>query len=139
MLFVGTHERQLDDKGRLALPAPFRAHLGERCYLMFGADQCIDVIPSEAFETMAEQLMEKVERGEVSLQRQRAVSASASLVTIDKQGRVNIEEKLRAYAGLTTEQPVIVSGNFKRIEIWAPERYERVQAAGTSELAGAEA
>ena len=138
MLFVGTHERQLDDKGRLALPASFRTHLGERCYLAFGADQCVDVIPAEVFETMAEQLMEKVERGEVTLQRQRAVSASATLVTVDKQGRVNLDEKLRTYAGLHTEQPVVVTGNFKRIEIWAPERYERMNAAGTSELAGDE-
>ena len=138
MLFVGTHERQLDDKGRLALPATFRTHLGERCYLVFGADQCIDVFPAEVFETMAEQLMEKVERGEASLRRQRAVSASATLVTVDKQGRVNLDEKLRSYAGLHTEQPVVVTGNFTRIEIWAPERYERINAAGTSELAGDE-
>lgn len=136
MLFVGTHERQLDDKGRLALPASFRTHLGERCYLAFGADQCVDVIPAEVFETMAEQLMEKVERGEVSLQRQRAVSASATLVSVDKQGRVNVDEKLRTYAGLRTEDKVVVTGNFKRIEIWAPERHERINAAGTSELAG---
>jgi len=136
VLFVGTHERQLDDKGRLALPASFRTHLGERCYLAFGADQCVDVIPAEVFETMAEQLMEKVERGEVSLQRQRAVSASATLVSVDKQGRVNVDEKLRTYAGLRTEDKVVVTGNFKRIEIWAPERHERINAAGTSELAG---
>ena len=136
MLFVGTHERQLDDKGRLALPASFRTHLGERCYLAFGADQCVDVIPAEVFETMAEQLMEKVERGEVSLQRQRAVSASATLVSVDKQGRVNVDEKLRTYAGLRTEDKVVVTGNFKRIEIWAPERHERINAVGTSELAG---
>ena len=136
MLFVGTHERQLDDKGRLALPAAFRAHLGERCYLVFGADQCIDVIPAEVFETMAEQLMEKVERGEATLQRQRAVSASATLVTLDKQGRVVLDEKMRTYAGLRTEQPVVVTGNFKRIEVWAPDRHAAENAAGTSELAG---
>jgi len=137
VLFVGTHERQLDDKGRLALPASFRSILGERAYLAFGSDQCIDVIPAEVFETMAEQLMEKVDRGEVSLQRQRAVSASATLVTVDKQGRVPIGEDLRSYAGLRTEQRVVVTGNFKRIEIWAPERHERIHAVGTSELAGA--
>lgn len=139
MLFVGTHERQLDDKGRLALPAPFRTHLGESCYLVFGADQCIDVIPAEVFETMAEQLMERVERGEASLQRQRAVSASATLVTVDKQGRVKLEEKLRTYAGISTEERVVVTGNFKRIEIWSAERFERIHAVGTNELAGAPA
>lgn len=136
MLFVGTHERQLDEKGRLALPAPFRAHLGERCYLVFGDGQCINVVPSERFEAMAEQLMERVDRGEISHQRQRVVASSASLVTVDKQGRVNIDDKLRAYAGLQTEDKVVVTGNFRMIEIWAPERFAQVLEAGTSDLAG---
>ena len=47
-MFVGAHERQLDDKGRVALPATYRAHLGEHCYLVKGTDMCVDVIPSEA-------------------------------------------------------------------------------------------
>ncbi|MEI6400795.1 MAG: cell division/cell wall cluster transcriptional repressor MraZ [Actinomycetota bacterium] len=136
MLFVGTHERQLDDKGRLALPAAFRAHLGEHCYLVFGDDQCVNVVPSATFEQMAEQLMARVERGEMSLQRQRAVSSSATLVTVDKQGRVSIDEKLRTYAGLATEQRVVISGNFRVIELWSPERFAQVNAAGTSDLAG---
>ena len=138
MLFVGTHERQLDDKGRLALPAPFRAHLGETCYLSFGTGQCIRVVRADQFEQMAMQLMAQVERGEISEARQRVVSASASLVTIDKQGRVNLEEKLRTYAGLRNDQKVLVNGNFTNVEIWSPEIFERVQAEGTSELAGAD-
>jgi MraZ protein len=136
VLFVGTHERQLDDKGRLALPAPFRAHLGEHCYLSIGDNKCINVVPADAFEAMAEQLMSRVERGELTMQRQRAVSSSASLVTVDKQGRVSIDDRLRDYAGLTTDSRVVVTGNFKMIEIWSPERFERIRDAGTSDLAG---
>jgi MraZ protein len=136
VLFVGTHERQVDDKGRLALPASFRAHLGEHCYLVFGDDQCINVVPAATFEAMAEQLMARVERGEISLQRQRAVSSSATLVTVDRQGRVNLDDKLRAYAGLNTDAKVVVTGNFKVIEIWSTERFAQVNAAGTDDLRG---
>lgn len=136
MLFVGTHERQLDDKGRLALPAPFRSHLGEHCYLVLGDDKCVNVVPATAFEEMAEQLMARVERGEVSLQRQRAVASTASLVTIDKQGRVSIDDKLREYAGLVTESKVVVTGNLRVVELWSPDRFARINEAGTSELAG---
>ena len=136
VLFVGTHERQLDDKGRLALPASFRTHLGEHCYLVFGDDQCINVVPAATFEAMAEQLMARVERGEISLQRQRAVSSSATLVTVDRQGRVNLDDKLRAYAGLNTDAKVVVTGNFKVIEIWSTERFAQVNAAGTDDLRG---
>jgi MraZ protein len=136
VMFVGTHERQLDEKGRLALPAPFRAHLGEHCYLVFGDDQCVNVIPSADFESMAMQLIARVEKGELSRQRQRAVSSSAAMVAVDKQGRVMVDDKLRAYAGLTTESRVIVAGNFTKIEIWSPERFELIHELGTSDLAG---
>jgi len=136
VLLVGTHERQLDDKGRLALPAPFRSQLGETCYLSFGTDQCVDVVPADQFEQMAAQLMSRVERGEISLAQQRVVSGSASVVTVDKQGRVNLDENLRNYAGLRTNQGVVVSGNFTKVEIWAPEVHARVQAEGRNELAG---
>jgi MraZ protein len=139
VLFVGTHERQLDDKGRLALPASFRAHLGEHCYLVFGDDQCINVIPADQFESMAEQLMSKVDRGEASRQRQRAVASSATLVTVDKQGRVTVDDRLRTYAGLRTDDKVVVTGNFKVIEIWDPQRYAQINDQGTSDLAGANA
>jgi MraZ protein len=137
VLFVGTHERQLDDKGRLALPASFRTHLGEHCYLVMGDDQCVNVIPADQFETMAEQLMNRVERGEASRQRQRAVASSATLVSVDKQGRVTVDDRLRTYAGLRTDDRVVVTGNFRVIEIWAPDRFSAINDEGTSDLAGA--
>jgi DNA-binding transcriptional regulator/RsmH inhibitor MraZ len=85
---------------------------------------------------MAEELIAKVERGEVSRQRQRVVSGSATLVTVDKQGRVNLDDKMRTYAGLRTDDKVVVAGNFRVIEIWAPENHQHVNAEGTSDLAG---
>ena len=110
-MFVGAHERQLDDKGRVALPATYRAHLGEHCYLVKGTDKCVDVIPSEEFEQFGRELIAKVERGELALNRQRALASSAVLATVDKQGRVNVDEKLRTYAELALESQVVVAGN----------------------------
>lgn len=136
MLFVGAFERQLDDKGRLALPAPFRSHLGEQCYLTLGQDKCVNVTPVATFEEMALELMAQVKRGELSQNRQRAVAANAVLVNVDKQGRVNIDDKLRTYAEISPLDKVVVSGNLDRIEIWSPERYARISAEGTDDLAG---
>lgn len=139
VMFVGAHERQLDDKGRVALPATYRAHLGEHCYLVKGTDKCVDVIPSEDFEQFGRELVAKVERGELNLNRQRALASSAVLATVDKQGRVNIDEKLRAYAGLEIDSQVVVAGNLTRLEIWSPERWARVDAQGTDDIAGDQA
>jgi len=136
MMFVGAHERQLDDKGRVALPATYRAHLGEHCYLVKGTDKCVEVIPSEAFEQFGRELIAKVDRGELSLNRQRAMASSAVLVTLDRQGRVNIDEKLRAYADINLESQVVVAGNLVKLEIWSPDRYARIDAEGTDDIAG---
>ncbi len=135
-MFVGAHERQLDDKGRVALPATYRAHLGEHCYLVKGTDKCVDVIPSDAFEVFGRELIAKVERGDLSLNQQRALASSAVLVALDKQGRVNVDEKLRVYAELNLESQVIVAGNLVKLEIWSPDRYARIDAEGTDDIAG---
>jgi MraZ protein len=135
-MFVGAHERQLDEKGRVALPATYRAHLGETCYLVKGTDKCIDVIPSEQFEQFGRELIAKVERGELTLNRQRALASSVVLAAVDRQGRVNVDEKLREYAELTVESQVVVAGNLTKLEIWSPARYARIEAAGTDDIAG---
>src|SRR3954452_5760919 len=110
-MFVGAHERQLDEKGRVALPATYRAHLGEHCYLVKGTDKCVDVIPSELFEDFARQQMAKVDRGELSLNRQRGMASSGGLVPLDPQGAVQLDEKFAAFPDIAPESQVIVAGN----------------------------
>lgn len=136
MLFVGAFDRQLDDKGRLAMPPPHRAQLGERCYLTLGQDKCVYVTPVETFERMANELMEQVKRGELSQNRQRVLAANAVLVNVDKQGRVTVDDKLRTYAEIAPLDKVVVSGNLDHVEIWSPDRFARISADGTDDLAG---
>ena len=137
-MFVGSHERQLDPKGRLALPATFRPRLEPKCYLALGRDKCVDVLTSEAFLSVASDAIEKVRRGEMDRKHQRALASNMVEVAVDAQGRINIDEKLRAYAGLELNSRVIVSGSFDRVEIWDPERHQRMNDSGTQELAGTE-
>jgi transcriptional regulator MraZ len=135
-MFVGVHERQLDDKGRLALPSAFRTLLGDACYLAVGDDRCVNVFSREEFERTATDVMERVRNGEMTLARQRALAYSATLVNLDKQGRVTIDDKLRTYARLDPSTKVIVTGNFDRAEVWCEDLYDRVAASGRGELAG---
>ena len=135
-MFVGVHERQLDPKGRLALPAPFRPRLEPRCYLAFGQDKCVDILTAEAFELVARDALDKVRAGEMDRNQQRALAANTIEVAVDAQGRINVEEKLREYAGLSLNTRVIVAGSFDRVEIWDPERHTQITDAGTARIAG---
>ena len=136
VVFVGAHDRQLDPKGRLALPAAFRPRLEPRCYLAFGQDKCVDILTADAFEQVVQETLDKVRSGEINRNQQRALAANTVEVSIDAQGRINIEEKLRDYAGLSLNSKVIVAGSFDRVEIWDPTRHQRITDAGTQQIAG---
>ena len=135
-MWLGESTHSLDDKGRLALPSAFRGLLGDSCYLVIGAERCIDVMPREAFEEMANELMRQARAEQITLGRQRALAHSAALVSVDKQGRVTLDEKMRSYARLTPSSKVMVCGNFDRAEVWSAELYEHIAAAGRGEIAG---
>jgi transcriptional regulator MraZ len=135
-VFVGVHERQLDERGRVALPSQFRGDLGDHCYLFLGDDGCVTVRSEESFQTQALELIEQVKRGEATRDRKRAFSSSAVHATIDKQGRVTIDSRLRDHAGIDPQGKVMVLGSLDQIEIWDPESYRASEEAGQLEIAG---
>ena len=134
-MFFGHHERQLDDKGRVALPAPFRDGLGERCYLSFGENGCIDVLSAGEFEANAAEIRERVKKGELPMSRQRAITHSATPAVVDRQGRIKVDERLRDYAQMALSTKIVVTGNYDRIELWSESVYDTVSARSTSDLA----
>lgn len=132
-MFVGVHDRQLDDKGRLALPASLRAHLADRCYLTLDFEGCITVSEPSDFEQRAQELIEAERRGELTRSRRRSIATASWPASIDKQGRITLDENQRAHAGLAPGAPVKVVGTHDVIEIWRPSRFETVEREGKDE------
>ncbi len=52
-VFAGRYDRQLDPKGRLALPASFRQKFEAQAYLTFGESGCVEAFTPEDYEQMA--------------------------------------------------------------------------------------
>ena len=136
-MFVGRHERQLDPKGRVALPSNYRPRFEPRCYLAFGQDGCIDVMTAEGFEEVASEMLDKVRRGEVGRAEQRTLAGNTLEVPVDGQGRITIDRVLRDFAGLELGSKVIVAGSFDRVEIWDPATYDRQTDEGGARIKGA--
>jgi MraZ protein len=134
-MFFGLQERQLDDKGRVALPASWRTGLGERCYLSAGENRCIEVVAADDFETRVAEMSARVRAGDVPMSRLRQLTHMASEAQIDRQGRVKLSEHLRVYAQITVPSKLIVAGNYDRVEIWSESVYHEESARLTSELA----
>lgn len=132
--FFGSYEHSLDIKGRVILPARFRPHFGVQAYVTQYQEGCLALWTSDEFEQqMAEQeRLQQLGRTERNLAR---VWASASAeVDIDRQGRFAIPGKLREFAHLESESPVLVNGALNRVELWNPAEWERRVRPAESQL-----
>jgi MraZ protein len=124
--FLGSFERSLDDKGRLALPKAFRNQLGESFILSKVANgHCLGVWTEDEFQSVLERLGEDVRTGRQEQRHMRLFTASAVSVSQDSQGRIIVPGSLREWAGL--DRTALVNGASGRIEIWSPERWAELE------------
>ena len=133
-MFLGTFSHTIDDKGRLTLPAKYRADLGHGVVVTRGVDKCLFIFIAEEFQKLASQIgslpMTQSEGREFA----RHFFSGASDVELDKQGRILIPQDLRDYAGLDGE--VIVAGINTRIEVWDVKAWSQVRAGFESSATG---
>ncbi|MDT4984955.1 MAG: transcriptional regulator MraZ, partial [Pseudonocardiales bacterium] len=102
-MFLGTHTPRLDDKGRLALPARFRAELEGGLVICKGQDRCLFIFGVAEFERFTESLRNAPVTDRRVRDYGRVLFASASHETPDGQGRITVPAPLRVYAGLTKD------------------------------------
>lgn len=136
-VYVGVCERQLDERGRVALPSSYRSTIGEQCYLTLGLDNCVQVTDAATFESMAAEIIANVKAGTETRARQRAFAGSVEVSGIDKQGRITIPAGLLQHAGIDPRSSVTVLGDLDHIEIWETGRWEQQDAIGREQMAEA--
>ena len=124
---LGTHEYQLDPKGRVSLPARFREAFAEGAFITLGQDRCLYVFPRAEWDRVRADIDALPLSDTASRAYQRAVLGQSGEVKLDAQGRVTIPPKLRELAGIRKEVSVLGLGG--RMEIWDRETYERYSAA----------
>lgn len=120
-MFLGTFYPKLDDKGRLILPAKFRAQLAEGLVITRGQEHCLYVFPAAEFQTMFNELRKAPLTSKQARDYTRVMLSGASDEVPDKQWRVTIPTSLRTYAGLKRELTVIGVGT--RAEVWDSEAW----------------
>jgi len=120
-VFLGSHNHNLDAKGRLAIPARFRDELSRGLVLTRGFDRCIALYPMTAWESLAARINELSFADPDVRQFRRMVFSEAVDVQLDGQGRILLPAALRAFAGI--EREAVVIGVHSSVEIWNPERW----------------
>jgi MraZ protein len=124
-VFLGEYVHILDSKGRLTIPAKFRAGLDTGLVITRGIDRCLAVYPLAEWKQLAEQVSDLPVTNRLARNFRRLLFANASDVVPDKQGRVLIPPRLREYANLDGE--VVVTGLDTYVEVWSSEAWDEVR------------
>jgi MraZ protein len=118
-MFLGQFQHNLDDKGRLMIPARFRELLDGGAYITQGFDRCLMVMTGEYFRQVYVDVNATSLTDPNARLLRRMILANAFQVDIDKVGRVLVPQALREFAGLNGE--AVVAGQGEYFEIWAPD------------------
>ena len=118
-MFIGTYEHNIDDKGRLAIPAKFREGLQDGSFTTRGLDKCLFIFPKHEWERQLIEFSKLPLTMGDARSYSRLFFSGASECELDKQGRINIPLYLREYADLS--KSAVVIGVMSRIEIWSQE------------------
>ena len=132
-MFLGEYEHTIDAKGRMAVPARFRAQMDRGAVISKGMGTCLSVYTITRWEEKSNELVAGKTSDELR-DFERRIFPSAGEIDLDNQGRIVIPAKLRKYAGLENE--VTIAGVRDHVEIWdrsAWQAYqERLDAEGTN-------
>ncbi len=128
-MLTGEYQHSMDPKGRVTVPARFREELGQRFYVMIGADGCLNLLSEEQVEIATAKIKELPPKQAKLLLRK--TFGQAAEVEPDRQGRILIPEKLREHAGLTKD--VTLVGASTRAELWDTERWQAYNDAQSPE------
>ena len=119
---MGEYMHTIDAKGRVILPADFRAELGEHFVITKGLDNCLFVYTQAEWERLSEKLRQLPLSKPEARAFVRFFFSGARTSECDKQGRFLVPPNLRSYAAL--EKDVVLIGVSNRIEVWAKAAWE---------------
>jgi MraZ protein len=121
-MFMGEYNHNIDEKGRLIIPAKFRESLGTSFVVTRGLDTCLFVYPLTEWQKLEEKLKALPFTKKDARAFTRFFFSGATECDLDKQGRVNISAPLRQYGKLDKE--CVVIGVSNRIEIWSKSEWD---------------
>lgn len=125
-MFLGQYEHTLDDKGRVVVPKKFREELADGCVITKGQENCLYVFSMDQWKVEAAKVGRLPRTDQRARRYSRSFFAAATDQKLDRQGRIQIPEALRAYAGL--DRDVTVIGVQDRVEIWGGSSWDDASA-----------
>ena len=140
--FVSTFTNKIDAKGRVSIPASFRAVLERDGYAggIASGLYCYPALDAQALDAGGERLAKKIdgllaglpdysdERDELSV----ALYGDVQVLSIDGDGRIVLPESLRAHANLDAAVSFVGLGD--KFQMWEPKRFEARRAEARNKV-----
>ncbi len=118
LMFLGQFQHNLDEKGRLMVPARFRELLEGGAFITQGFDRCLMVMTEVYFKQVYDHVNAMNLADPTARLLRRLIFANAYPVEVDKVGRILVPQNLREFATLNGE--AIVAGQGDYFEVWTP-------------------
>ena len=126
-MFQGKFEHTLDDKGRLAIPSPFRRKLGadsaDTTLMVTISDQCLAAYPMAEWEQKLAAITKLNQLDPRVMAFKRIFIGCAQECPLDKAGRILIPADLRRDAQI--DKDCVLVGQLEKFELWGAERWQR--------------
>ena len=121
--FFGESDYSVDAKGRVNISAKFRKALSpeaeETFYIERGFDKCLRAFPKDIWDRRMAKLS-ALPKTPQNVKHMRILSSTATISTLDAQGRVTLTPALMKYADITKDVKILGMGD--SIEFWEPSR-----------------
>ena len=121
-MFLGQYQHNLDEKGRLMIPARYRELLAAGAFVTQGFDKCLMVMTDIYFGQVYDRINAMNLADPTARLLRRLILSNAYPVEVDKVGRILIPQNLRQVIALNGE--AIVAGQGDYFEVWSPAEWD---------------
>lgn len=124
-MFLGEFTHNIDDKGRLTIPARFRGELAAGLVVTRGFDHNLMVYPKDEWEPVAEKIKGMPLTNPRARRLRWRIFSQAANLTPDRQGRILLPQELRDAVGIEGE--AVIVGMYNYVEIWSVPAWDEVR------------
>ena len=125
-MFLGQFQHNLDDKGRLMIPARFRELLAAGAFITQGFDRCLMVMTDTYFKQVYDRISAMNLADPMARLLRRLILSNAYAIETDKVGRILLPQNLRE--SILLEGEAILAGQGDYFEVWNPAEWNAQMA-----------
>jgi len=122
-MFLGQFQHNLDDKGRLMIPARYRDLLAAGAFITQGFDKCLMVMTDDYFKQVYDRINNMNLADSTARMLRRLILSNAYPVEVDKVGRILVPQNLRQFLGIESGE-LKVAGQGDYFEVWTPAEWK---------------